>query len=457
MLDQFTAFIRKEDLCQAGDRILAAVSGGPDSVLLAFLLKTAGYTIGLAHCNYQLRGAESDADEELARKTAAAWGLPFFRKAFDTRRIAQERGLSIQEAARDLRYEWLEELRQQEGYDLVATGHHLDDAIETMLFNLIKGCGIHGLHGILPKRGRLIRPLLFAEKGQILEYLETADIAYREDLTNRETYYDRNKIRHLIIPLMEALNPRFRQGMRETLLRMRDTEKLFDHAVDSWRDRTVQVDRIGLRINWAELMQSPAPPTLLYEVLSPYGFRSNQLRSLFENPALQPGRQLLSQSHRLLSDREYLLLEPLPQKGEPTYIEIPATAEEAAIPGGFLRLKKLDHKPVTFSASPHEALLDAASVQFPVVLRRWKPGDYFHPLGMKGKRKKLQDFFTDLKVPVFEKEKIWILEISGQIAWVIGYRIDENFKMREDSEGGWYFRFEHDWTGLDRMASDRQD
>jgi tRNA(Ile)-lysidine synthase len=444
MLDQFSAFIRKEGLCLPGDRILVAVSGGPDSVLLAFLLKTAGFSIGLAHCNYQLRGAESDADEELARKTAAAWGLPFFRKAFDTCRIAEERGLSIQEAARDLRYEWLEDLRQQEGYDLIATGHHLDDAIETMLFNLIKGCGIHGLHGILPKRGRLIRPLLFAEKAQILEYLEAADIAYREDHTNQETYYDRNKIRHQIIPQMEALNPRFRQGMRETLLRMRDTEKLFDHAVDTWRSRTVEVYRDGLRINWAELMKSPAPPTLLYEILSPFGFRSNQLRSLFESPGLQPGRQLLSQGHRLLSDREYLLLEPLPQQGEAAYMEIGAGAEEVAVPGGILRLKKLDQKPATFPASPQEALLDAASVQFPVVLRRWKAGDYFHPLGMKGKRKKLQDFFTDLKVPLFEKEKIWILEISGQIAWVVGYRIDENFKMREDSAESWHFRFEQD-------------
>lgn len=457
MLDQFTAFIRKEGLCQPGDRILVAVSGGPDSVLLAFLLKTAGYTIGIAHCNYQLRGAESDADEELVRKTAAAWGLPFFRKAFDTRRISEERRLSIQEAARDLRYEWLENLRQQEGYDLIATGHHLDDAIETLLFNLIKGCGIHGLHGILPRRGRLIRPLLFAEKAHILEYLEAADIAYREDHTNQETYYDRNKIRRHIIPVMEALNPRFRQGMRETLLRMRDTEKLFDHAVGSWRNRAVEVYRDGLRINWAELLKSPAPPTLLYEILSPYGFRSNQLRSLFESPALQAGRQLLSQSHRLLSDREYLLLEPLPQQGGPTRIEIPANTEEVAVPGGVLRLKKLEQKPATFPASPQEALLDAASIQFPVVLRRWKAGDYFHPLGMKGKRKKLQDFFTDLKIPVFEKEKVWILEVSGQIAWVVGHRIDEKFKMREESEEGWYFRFEDDWTGLDRMAQDRQD
>ncbi len=444
MLDQFTAFIRKEGLCQPGDRILVAVSGGPDSVLLAFLLQTAGYTIGLAHCNYQLRGAESDADEELARKTATIWGLPFFRKAFNTSLIAKERGLSIQEAARDLRYEWLEDLRQREGYDLIATGHHLDDAIETMLFNLIKGCGIHGLHGILPKRGRLIRPLLFAEKAQILEYLGAADIAFREDHTNRETYYDRNKIRHQIIPVMETLNPRFRQGMSETLLRMRDTEKLFDHAVGNWRDRTVKIDHNKLKINWMELIKSPAPPTLLYEILSPYGFRSNQLRSLFESPGLQPGRQLLSQSHRLLSDREYLLLEPLAQKGEATYFEIEAGVNEVAVPGGALRLKKLDQKPATYPASPKEAVLDAASVQFPVVLRHWKPGDYFHPLGMKGKRKKLQDFFTDLKIPVFEKEKIWILEISGQIAWVIGYRIDEKFKMREDSVGGWYFVFEQD-------------
>lgn len=442
MLDQFTAFIRKEDLCQPGDRILVAVSGGPDSILLAFLLNTAGYAIGLAHCNYQLRGAASDADEELARKTAAAWGLPFFRKTFDTGRIAEERGLSIQEAARDLRYEWLEDLRQQEGYDLIATGHHLDDAIETLLFNLVKGCGIHGLHGILPKRDYLIRPLLFAEKAQILEYLEAAGIAYREDHTNRETYYDRNKIRHQIIPVMEGLNPRFRQGMQETLLRMRDTEKLFGYAIDSWRKRTVQVHRNGLRINWAELKKSPAPPTLLYEILSPFGFRSIQLRSLFESPALHPGRQLLSQSHRLLSDREYLLLEPIPQKGDPTHIEIAATAEEVAVPGGVLRLKKLENKPSAFPSSPHETILDAAAVQFPIVLRRWKPGDYFHPLGMKGKRKKLQDFFIDLKIPVFEKEKIWILEISGQIAWVVGHRIDENFKMREDSEGGWHFRFE---------------
>lgn len=442
MLDSFIAYIRQEEICLPGDRILVAVSGGPDSVLLAFLLRTAGYEIGLAHCNFQLRGQDSDADEALAQTLAAEWQVPFYREAFATSQIAGEQRKTIQETARDLRYHWLERVRQKEGYDWIATGHHLDDSIETLLFNLTKGCGIRGLHGISPRRGSLIRPLLFAEKSQILAFLESAGIPFREDLSNRQRYYDRNKIRLEVIPVLESINPGLKRGFSTTIRHIREAEMFYDFAIEEWRKRVVMPAGVnGFLIRWDELKKCPAPATLLYEIAAPFGFRSGPLELLAKQASLASGRQWLSSTHRLLSGREELLLEPLPQEGEPFFV-IEKGTESLSLPEGTLTFQFLEQQPPGYPTSGCQALLDAEALEFPLLLRHWKPGDYFHPLGLEGRKKKLQDFFTDLKMPVWEKEQTWILESAGQIAWIVGRRIDETFKIKPDSTTCWLLSFD---------------
>jgi len=441
MLGEFNAFIAREGLCRPNDRILLSVSGGPDSVLLAVLFRRAGYQTAIAHCNYRLRGAHADEDERFVRELAAGQGVPFFCISFPTREIAAESGKSIQEVARALRYEWLESIRQKEGYDLIATGHHLNDSIETMLINLARGCGIRGLHGILPRRGVLIRPLLFTGKKQITAWLEENKIPYREDLSNRELYYHRNKIRHLVVPVLESINPNFEKVAENTLRRLREAELLYESAVRDWESRAMEPCGNGFRISWEVLLQSPAPATLLHEFLSPFGFQPGQFTSLLEQKTLKPGKRWYSPTYCLLANREELLLEPLPEQ-LPDRFPIPEETQEMEVPGGSLVLQRLPHPPEALPVSNFEAVFDASKVEFPLLLRKWEAGDYFHPLGMKGRRKKIQDLFTDLKLSRFEKDNTWILQIAGQIAWVVGHRIDENFKMREDSTSCWYLRFE---------------
>lgn len=436
-----TAFIEREKLCTPADRILVAVSGGPDSVALVHLFQQLGYDTGIAHCNYGLRGAASDGDEAFVQDLAGQFGLPFYSISFPTREQAAKEGRSIQEVARDLRYGWLETVRQKEHFDWIATGHHADDSVETVLFHLAKGCGIRGMHGILPKQGFLIRPLLFAGKEEVLDLLQRGAIPFRTDRSNEELYYDRNKIRHGVVPVLQSINPDFGTTARRTIRHLREAELFFDYAIREWKGRAVKPYTDGLRISWKTLLESPAPPTLLYEILAPHGFTGAQLRTIFKNEQLQPGRRWYSSSHCLLSDREHLLLEPL-SKNRIDRIPVEREDGELSLPEGILYFEFLSKPPTTFPDSNREAFLDGDRLQFPLLLRRWQAGDSFQPLGMNGQRKKLQDFFSDLKLSIFEKEKTWILESSGQIAWVVGRRIDESFKLSPDSTSCWHFWFE---------------
>jgi tRNA(Ile)-lysidine synthase len=446
MLDAFAEFISRENLCSPTDSVLLAVSGGPDSVLLAHLFAESGYRIGIAHCNYQLRGDDSLADEAFVRQLASNMGVPFFGVSFDTRKLVAGSGKSVQEAARDLRYEWLESIRLREGYDLIATGHHLNDSIETLLFNFAKGCGIRGLHGILPKRGHLIRPLLFAAKDQILGYLEGKEIPYRLDRSNEEEYYDRNKLRHGVIPVLQSINPDFEAGAGDTIQRIREAERFYEFGIGEWVSHVTTLQKGQLVISWEELQKSPAPPTLLFEILSPFGFRFGQFQSLLQQKELRPGRRWYSPTHCLLSDRKELLLAALNEE-QLSRIEIPEGSEEISLPEGILYIRYLDQAPPEWPENKREVYLDAEKLRFPLLLRRWEAGDYFHPLGLGGKSKKLQDLFSDLKMSGFEKEKTWILDISGQIAWVVGHRMDESFKMQAASTKCLHLRFDRPPAG----------
>lgn len=430
VLDSFKIFLSEKCLFQGSERVLLALSGGVDSMVMAHLFREAGISYGIAHCNFQLRGEASDGDEQLVRRYAKASGIPFYHSAFSTKEIAEKEGESIQVTARRLRYEWLEKIRREEGYDLIATAHHLNDTAETVLYNLAKGCGIRGLLGIPVRREQIIRPLLFATRQEVEAFAAERGIDWREDASNLETYYVRNKIRLEVLPLLKAVNPQLEKTMAANIQRFRDTEALFQFAVEDIARRVKKEEAPGsITIRVEDLANYPAPATVLYEILRPYGFVPAQAIAVLERAEGQPGAIFLSREWRLLIDRGEIRLEPV-QNIEEVPIELQLTTSSAAVPEGWFDIDRLDGKPAVISADPHTAMLDADLLEWPLRLRRWKPGDFFYPFGMKGQRKKLQDLFTDEKLSRFDKEKVWIIETAnGDICWVAGYRIDDRFRI----------------------------
>lgn len=305
MLDRLKSFVETHQLFQAEDRVLLAVSGGADSVVLAHLFSNAGFGFAIAHCNFQLRGEASDGDEAFVKKLANDLSCPFFSTRFDTQKVMAERGQSMQIVARELRYEWLEEIRLQNDYQYIATAHHLNDSIETALYNFTKGTGIRGLHGIPHKNGAIIRPLLFATREEIEAYLATQGLTHREDQSNRERKYSRNQIRLDVIPLLKEINPGLEKTMQQNFRNLRETQWLFEFAAAQFHEKLVREIADGLAIQVLPLRQHPAGLTLLHEWLSPYGFTTDQLESaLFENT--QTGAIFYSKTHRLLVDRDQL-------------------------------------------------------------------------------------------------------------------------------------------------------
>ncbi len=436
LLERFRQFVEDQNLYHPGERVLLAVSGGIDSVTLSDLAQQAGWEVAIAHCNFQLRGPASDGDEDFVRDLAEEWDLPLFVEFFDTRLVAESRGISIQMAARELRYEWLEQLRRREGFDRIATAHHLDDSIETILLNFAKGTGLRGLHGIPEQRGAIIRPLLFATKHDILRYVVERGLSYREDASNKSENYERNKIRHRIVPVLHELNPAFEQTAAANLDRFRQSEYLFDYALDHIKQEVWTEEEGRITIDLEGLLHHyRAAPTLLYEWLRPYHFHPAQVDQILQSTTRQPGALFFSSTHQLLVDRETLMIEARILDTEEKQYHIAEGIETVYLPDGKLTLQFEEGQPVAFSPNPNQALLDANLLDFPLRLRHWHAGDYFYPLGMQGKRQKLQDFFTNNKIPRLDKNRIWILETShGDICWIVGHRVDERFKITSQTD-----------------------
>ncbi|MCO6477838.1 MAG: tRNA lysidine(34) synthetase TilS [Phaeodactylibacter sp.] len=444
MLQEFLHFLEKEELLEPGNRVLLAVSGGLDSVVMAHLFREAGFDFGIAHCNFQLRGQDADEDERFVHELAESWSAPFFWRRFNTKEYARTTGQSIQLAARGLRYSWLEETRLEKGFTHIATAHHLSDSIETLLYNLTKGCGMRGLHGIPVKNGFIIRPLLFASRNHLEQYAAGKGLSFREDATNQEVKYYRNKIRHNVIPALKVINPAFEQTMAENIGRFRQIEQLLDWAMRHIAQEVILSYGMPFRLSIRELDSfGPVLPTILFELLYPYGFNSSQVQQLAESLD-NVGAIFLSRDYRLLVEREELVVDKLPvEKGtEPPEIQITTDTTEFPVPGGRLVIARHQGRPAAFPPTEWEVFLDAGRLQFPLLLRHWRAGDAFQPLGMNGKHQKVQDLFSNQKVSRFDKEKAWILEdAAGRICWVVGYRIDERFKVRQDTQAYWALKF----------------
>lgn len=436
MLSNFITYIQQQALFRLSrDRILIAVSGGMDSVALVQLCKKAGVKFGIAHCNFQLRGKESDADAQFVQALAEQMDLSFYQTSFDTKKEAASTKKSIQVAARDLRYEWLENIRKTNEYQYIALGHHHNDSIETLLINLTMGCGIRGLHGILPKNGVLIRPLLFSTRADIEAYIQENNFEYREDSSNRNTKYTRNALRHLVLPQLQRINPNLEQTFEENFLRFRETEALYDYAIQQLKKETVIQKGTTLWIDIEGVSKAPSPLSLLYEILQAYQFKSSKIQYIYNRRAEESGALYTSKTHQLLRDRKHWIVSPIISNKE-----IQHALPKLEGTKGTIELEDLTFhweiftQKLNLKTTSKSIYLDMDQLNFPLYLRHWKDGDIFYPLGMQGKKKKLSKFFKDIKMNRFDKDATWLLcDNKDRIVWVIGQRADERFKVLENT------------------------
>lgn len=428
----FSKFISDNDLVRDREPVLLAVSGGIDSMAMANLFLSEGIRHAIAHCNFRLRGAEADADEDLVRSYALSKNIPFHTVGFDTQKYAYEWGISIQMAARELRYSWFRKLMTENGYAATAVAHNLDDQVETILLNLARGTGLTGLSGMRIDSGDIIRPLLFASRKQIVDFSRYACIPFREDKSNSDTKYSRNKLRHKVIPVFREINPSFDATISKNAGRFAQLDLLLTEYVDTVRKNISRRKDANTIFDIEKLASLAGNRSLLFELFSPFGTGSDQISDLVSVINGRTGSYIETGHSRIIRNRNELLVTPLEEDGMSVYT-VSNADEFSSVP--FLELSALTASASDFMIPRDKsfACLDAGLMKYPVVIRRWKEGDSFVPFGMK-RRKKLSDFFTDRKYSIDEKTKAWIAESDGKIFWIVGERIDDRFRVTEKTK-----------------------
>lgn len=405
-------------------KLLIACSGGLDSVVLTTLCSTLKLKIGVAHCNFKLRGTESDGDAIFVKEIADTIKVPCYITDFETESYACEHKLSIQMAARELRYNWFLELLNTYQYDYILTAHHSDDNLETFLINISRGTGIEGLTGIPEINDTYIRPLLPFSRDQILAYAKEYDIKWREDSSNTSTKYIRNKIRHLVIPELKSVTSDFLHNFETTLDHLKQANRFVKNQVDRVRkDIFEYVEPDVIKISIPKLQQYDDPKTYLYFLLKEYGFKAWD--DILNILTAQSGKQIFSQGYRLIKDRTDLLLSPIAEKITDRSYEIAEEESMIMIPIGMLKFKDVTQ---LSNIDLKTIYVDKEKLKYPMTVRKWEVGDYFYPLGMRGK-KKLSKYFKDEKLSLLAKERVWLLCSGQDIVWVIDYRADDRFKI----------------------------
>ncbi len=425
-LQQFRDFIEQQQLFTDGDRILLAVSGGKDSVLMLHLFKAIGVDVGVAHCNFNLRADEAQRDEHFVALLAGNLGLPFYVTHFDTKKYAHQHKISTQMAARELRYTWFEEIRSAEGYDYIALAQHQNDAVETVLINLVRGTGISGLHGILPKRDKLIRPLLFLNRQEVNEIVAKNNIDFVEDSSNLSTHYTRNKLRLQVVPHLQEINPDLEKTFAENMARFAEIETFLNLEVQKLQTRILNERADGVYIDLKEIAALNPQKLLLYELLKPFGFSENVVVEILGSLKALSGTHFFSSSHQAIINRSDLVIV---KKGTAIVANQFIHPETACITFTDHEIAMAFSSEVKFDLDANKAFVNAGKLIYPLVLRNWQNGDKFIPLGMRN-AKKVSDYFIDEKVPLHLKSTTPILvNGNGEIVWIVGMRQDNRYKL----------------------------
>lgn len=425
---QFEGFVRAQTLFSKKDKVLLAVSGGLDSSVMTELFFRGGFDFAVAHCNFRLRGKDADKDEQFVKQLAKKYNAPFHSIRFDTKTYAAENKYSVQEAARELRYAWFRKICREEKYSFLVTAHHSGDSMETFFINLLRGTGLSGLASIPASSGGWIkRPLLFSTRHQLEEFAKVNKLKFRHDRSNDSDDYLRNRIRHHLVPLLKELNPDFESVMKRNLQHLTFARSVFEEALEGKRSRLWK----GNTISKSRLAKETLPLELFAELIRQFGFNFSQAENIWN--ARQPGVRAYSKKNVLTADRSaFILTEPTGND----HSEVLINKECKNYSGDGMDLKfKITRKPRTIEHSPDKRkyVLAGESLKFPLVLRRWKAGDFFQPLGMKG-RKKISDFLTDKKISRPDKEKTYVLLSGENIVCVLGHRIDEKYKVTEQTK-----------------------
>jgi tRNA(Ile)-lysidine synthase len=429
MLQKFKQYIKQHHLFTPKDKLLIAVSGGVDSVLLCDLCQQAGYDFAIAHCNFKLRAEESERDETFVQSLAVKYGVQFFVTHFETQEFATQQKIGIQEAARNLRYDWFKAVAKQHNFTCVLTAHHADDSIETLLMNFFKGTGIKGLHGILPKENlsvNVVRPLLFAKKSEILSAATNLKLLFVEDSSNASNKYTRNYFRNELIPGLQKVYPTVQDNLLSNIERFAAVEELYQQAIDAHKKKLIEIKGEEIHIPILKLQKVYPLSTIFFEIIKQYGFTSHQTNEAIALLDSETGRYIKSNTHTIIKNRKWLIIAPIDTQIASTIL-IEKGIDAIDFTGGKLIVKNLQI-PNTVQAEKLNAQLDPAQIVFPLLLRKWKQGDYFYPLGMKHK-KKLSRFFIDQKLSIADKEKVWVIESNKKIIWILGLRIDDRFKV----------------------------
>jgi tRNA(Ile)-lysidine synthase len=421
---RFEQFIERHSLCTRANRIILAVSGGLDSMVLLDLFSKSGYDIVVAHMNFQLRGAESDRDETFVRDHCQQLGITVHTRRVETNNYAIQRKLSVQMAARELRYDWFKTLAHDGAGDLVATAHHLSDSVETVLLRLVHGVASEGLSGIPVVNGNVIRPLMFATRKELEDFAADNEIVWREDSSNQSLDYQRNVIRHRVLPSLRIINPALEETLQRTAVRAQGEEELIDEAVQQWKVKFTTNKPGGIELQKRGFEDRKHPETLLLRLIGSYGFNFANCVDVIVAMHGQSGKRFSSPTHQLVIDRDRLLVGPLALNPDP--VKIKAGEDSSAL--GPYHLSIVEQAGKEINSDPSIAVLDKDKVTFPLQWRLWKEGDYFFPLGMQG-RKKVSDFLIDVKLSLPEKQSVTVIESKDQIIWLPGLRIDDRYKV----------------------------
>lgn len=428
MYTDFRHFIEKNSLLVHKQRVLLAISGGADSMAMLHLFSLCEWDFAVAHCNFGLRGSESDGDQQLVEKMAKEYGKPLFVIRFDTKKYATDNGLSIQVAARNLRYDWFEQLSRTHNFDAIAVAHNANDVAETMLINLTRGTGLKGLTGIKARNGKVIRPLLFATRSQIDDYVKEKGLQFRTDMSNLENKYIRNRIRNEVLPILIGINPSLIESLNQTAGYLQQAQKAIGEDISKFKE--VVYSQVGSEYRYSidYLVNYQYSKLFIAEEFNTYGFSVAITDEIYSSLYAQPGKEFLSKTHRMVRDRDFLIVSPLEKQNMNFEVEIFETTSIVTEPIP-LRISLTENgENFKIDKNSNVAFIDFAELKFPLKLRVWQNGDRFIPYGMKGS-KKVSDFLIDEKVPLHQKDSVYVLESNGEIVWVVGYRVDNRYAV----------------------------